>query len=130
MYKLERNVHNLKLKGLIIITFQDINHLRLPTTPIYGLSRRQSHPQTHSPTFAHEDENGWERAHAKKSSIPASESFVGGAGDLFRGCYGALDPQKNRGQPILALKRCLPETYWSGKNMARLIRVSIKVYFY
>ncbi|XP_037802088.1 1-phosphatidylinositol 4,5-bisphosphate phosphodiesterase epsilon-1-like isoform X2 [Penaeus monodon] len=47
---------------------------------------------------------------------------MGGPGDLFRGCYGALDPHKKGGQPALALQRCLPPPYWRGKNMARLIK--------
>lgn len=59
----------------------------------------------------------------RPATIPASESFMGGPGDLFRGCYGALDPHKKGGQPALALQRCLPPPYWRGKNMARLIKV-------
>ncbi|XP_071517355.1 1-phosphatidylinositol 4,5-bisphosphate phosphodiesterase epsilon-1-like isoform X2 [Panulirus ornatus] len=58
----------------------------------------------------------------RPQAIPASESFVAGPGDLFRGCYGALDPHKKGGQPALALQRCLPPTYWRAKNMARLIK--------
>ncbi|ROT68308.1 1-phosphatidylinositol-4,5-bisphosphate phosphodiesterase epsilon-1 [Penaeus vannamei] len=58
----------------------------------------------------------------RPATIPASESFMGGPGDLFRGCYGALDPHKKGGQPALALQRCLPPPYWRGKNMARLIK--------
>ncbi|XP_069959980.1 1-phosphatidylinositol 4,5-bisphosphate phosphodiesterase epsilon-1 isoform X3 [Cherax quadricarinatus] len=58
----------------------------------------------------------------RPQAIPASESFLGGPGDLFRGCYGALDPHKNGGQPALTLQRCLPPTYWRAKNMARLIK--------
>ncbi|CAL4059438.1 unnamed protein product, partial [Meganyctiphanes norvegica] len=46
----------------------------------------------------------------------------GGPGDLFRGCYGALDPSKSRGQPALLLQTCLPQAYWNTKNMARLIK--------
>nr|XP_045618556.1 uncharacterized protein LOC123770570 isoform X4 [Procambarus clarkii] len=58
----------------------------------------------------------------RPQAIPASESFMGVPGHLFRGCYGALDPHKKGGQPALALQRCLPPPYWRGKNMARLIK--------
>ncbi|KAB7506828.1 hypothetical protein Anas_04138, partial [Armadillidium nasatum] len=105
---------------------KDANHLRIPSTPLCGsFIRRQSHPQTNTPIHQsqHEDEQPeYERAHAKKLSIPASESFVGGAGDLFRGCYGVLDPHKGKGQPSMTIQRCLPPVYWTGKTMTRLIK--------
>ncbi|KAK4312307.1 hypothetical protein Pmani_016237, partial [Petrolisthes manimaculis] len=86
--------------------------------PVVGLDppRRPSFLPTSDPEL--EELSGFRRP----QPIPASESFMGGPGDLFRGCYGALDPHKKGGQPAAALQRCLPPNYWRAKNMARLIK--------
>ena len=69
---------------------------------------------------------GWSPSKRISTAFPSSESFVGGAGDLFRGCYGALDPHKrSNSQHGLLLQRCLPPEYWRGKTMVRLIKVGL-----
>ncbi|XP_063888080.1 1-phosphatidylinositol 4,5-bisphosphate phosphodiesterase epsilon-1-like isoform X4 [Scylla paramamosain] len=89
---------------------QETVQLSVPSVPLETVPRR--------PSFQPYDEDTPRRAHP----IPISDSFLGGPGDLFRGCYGAVDPHKKGGQPAAALQRCLPPPYWRAKNMARLIK--------
>ncbi|KAG0716510.1 hypothetical protein GWK47_009495 [Chionoecetes opilio] len=89
---------------------QDSVQLSVPSVPLETVPRR--------PSFQPYDEDTPRRAHP----IPISDSFLGGPGDLFRGCYGAVDSHKKGGQPAAALQRCLPPPYWRAKNMARLIK--------
>ncbi|KAK7077391.1 hypothetical protein SK128_024664, partial [Halocaridina rubra] len=121
-----------------------LDGVQLPVPVVSSLDHQQSHSRRPSFLHQYDDEeddysttttntgtgvgahgmsgSGSSSSGRRAPTIPASESFVGGPGDLFRGCYGALDPHKKGGQPALALQRCLPPTYWRGKNMARLIK--------